>query len=105
MDLPSAVPGGLVWVAEEGGEMVGELVLLVQPEAGWVEVLGVRPSWRGRGIGRALLRTGFAELGRRGLSRVLLGVDAGNETGALRLYESEGMAVRREWHVVEKRLG
>jgi hypothetical protein len=35
----------------------------------------------------------------------MLGVDGGNESGALRLYESEGMTVRREWHVVEKRLG
>lgn len=102
--LPTLGPG-LAWVATDGGEMVGELLLLVQEDVGWVEILGVRPAWRGRGIGRALLRTGFAELARRGLATVRLGVDAGNETGALRLYEGEGMTVRREWHVVEKVLG
>jgi mycothiol synthase len=103
LGLSSAAPG-LTWVAADGDEMVGELVLLVQQDVGWIEILGVRPRWRGRGIGRALLRTGFAELARRDFGTVRLSVDAGNETGALRLYESEGMTVRREWHVVEKRL-
>jgi mycothiol synthase len=103
-DLPSLAPG-LVWAAFDGRRMVGELVLLIQGNVGWIEILGVRPGWRGRGIGRALLRTGFGELARRGCPSARLGVDAGNETGALRLYQGEGMTVRREWHVVEKRLG
>lgn len=97
----------LVLVAEDGGTLVGEAWLQVTPEGGWVNVLGVRPGWRGRGIGRALLLSGFAELAARGCERALLGVDAGNESGALRLYEGAGMTVRREWHVYEKgsRLG
>ena len=95
----------MVWVADEAGELVGELLLQVQGDRGWVEMLGVMPGRQGRGIGRALLRTGFAELAGHGCRQVLLGVDAGNESGALRLYQSEGMTVRREWHVVEKRLG
>jgi len=101
----ASLDAGLVWVADEAGEPVGELVLLLQGDRGWVEVLGVLPGHRGRGIGRALLRTGFAELARHGCRKAMLGVDGGNESGALRLYESEGMTVRREWHVVEKRLG
>jgi mycothiol synthase len=102
----SAFETDLVWVAVRDGRPVGELWLQVYDEGrGWVEILGVIPDVRGRGIGRALLRTGFAELARRGCRRALLGADAGNESGALRLYESEGMTVRREWHVVEKRLG
>lgn len=103
-DLPSSAPGSN-WVAADGRRLVGELVLLEQQIGGWVEVLGVLPGWRGRGIGRALLRTGLSELARRGCAYARLGVDAGNESGALRLYEGEGMTVRREWHVVEKRLG
>jgi mycothiol synthase len=95
---------GLAWVADEGGVLVGEALLGIREDGGWIEVLGVRSSERRRGIGRALLRTAFAELARRGCSRALLSVDAGNETGAVAMYLGEGMTVRREWHVVEKRL-
>lgn len=63
---------------------------------GWVETLGVRPGWRRRGLGGALLLSAFAALQARGLRRVGLGVDAENATGALRLYERAGMRqVRR----------
>jgi ribosomal protein S18 acetylase RimI-like enzyme len=96
----------LVLVAEDAGHtLVGEAWLQVTPEGGWVNVLGVRPGWRRRGIGRALLLSGFEALAGQGCELALLGVDAGNESGALRLYETAGMTVRREWHVFEKRLG
>jgi mycothiol synthase len=66
------------------------------PDAASVESLGVRPAWRGRGVGRALLLAAFGELQRRGIPAVELGVDLENQTGATRLYEQVGMrAVRR----------
>jgi ribosomal protein S18 acetylase RimI-like enzyme len=58
---------------------------------GWVGTLGVRASWRRRGLGGALLRSSFNALYDRGLRRIGLGVDAENETGALRVYEGAGM--------------
>jgi ribosomal protein S18 acetylase RimI-like enzyme len=67
--------------------------LLAYPEfagdssLGSIQSLGVRPRWRRRGLGAALLRSAFCELHARGLRRVRLGVDAENETGAVRLYE------------------
>jgi mycothiol synthase len=67
-----------------------------EPDFGWVELLGVRPGWRRRGLGEALLRHGLHELHARGFTRVGLGVDAENTTGAVRLYERVGMRpVRR----------
>jgi ribosomal protein S18 acetylase RimI-like enzyme len=60
-------------------------------ELGWVGTLGVRAPWRRRGLGEGLLRSAFNALYDRGLRRVGLGVDAQNETGALRLYEGAGM--------------
>lgn len=63
---------------------------------GSIGSLGVRPAWRHQGLGEALLREAFRELHARGLRRVNLGVDAGNETGALRLYERVGMRVVRQ---------
>jgi len=59
--------------------------------AGFVRTLGVRETARGRGIARALLHTAFAEYAGRGRTRVLLAVDAANESGAIALYESVGM--------------
>lgn len=92
----------LVFIAEEGAEPVGANFTFVDEGIGWVAELGVRQAWRGRGIGRALLLRSFAELSRRGVKIVRLGVDAANSTGATHLYERAGMSVRREWHVHEK---
>ena len=63
---------------------------------GYIASLGVRPAWRKRGLREALLREAFRELHARGLRKVQLGVDAENQTGALRLYERVGMRVVRQ---------
>lgn len=63
---------------------------------GWIATLAVRPRWRRRGLGEALLRSSFALLWDRGLRRVGLGVDSQNATGALRLYERVGMRKVRQ---------
>jgi len=59
----------------------------------WVSILGVREPWRRHGLGEALLRQAFGDLYARGRTRVALGVDAENTTGATRLYERVGMRV------------
>ena len=84
-----------VYLAELDGESVGLLVGTRQFEededAGYVRTLGVLPAGRGRGVGTALLRDYFARSRREGRTAVMLHVDVGNVTGALRLYESVGM--------------
>ena len=89
-------------VAEDG--IAGALSATQLDDVGWIGEVGVRPAYRGRGIGGALLGHAFAQLAARGLSTVRLTVDAGNETGATRLYERVGMRVRREWAICEKLL-
>jgi mycothiol synthase len=85
----------LFLLAWDGGELAGYVLDYLghgsDAELGWVANLGVRPRWRRRGLGEALLHVSFAELYARGLRRVGLGVDAENVTGALRLYERAGM--------------
>jgi mycothiol synthase len=73
-------------------------------DSGWVGVIGVRKPWRKRGLGLALLQHAFGEFYRRGETRVALGVDAQNPTGATRLYERAGMRVAYEAIAFEKEL-
>jgi mycothiol synthase len=72
--------------------------------SGWVGVIGVRKPWRKRGLGLALLQHAFGEFYRRGETRVALGVDAENPTGATRLYERAGMHVAYEAIAFQKEL-
>jgi mycothiol synthase len=96
----------LWFLVEDRGEVAG--VCLCRPRRGdeaglgWVEVLGVRPPWRRRGLARALLLHAFRQLRARGATRVGLGVDAENVTGAVALYESVGMRQVRRSDVYEK---
>ena len=98
----------LWFLAVEGQEIAGTCLCRPEhtgePETGWVAVLGVRPRWRRRGLALALLRHAFVEFRRRGKTRVGLGVDAENTTGAVRLYERAGMSVVRRYDIVEKQL-
>jgi len=72
--------------------------------AGWVAGLGVRRSWRRRGLGRALLLRAFRRFYERGERRVALNVHTENPTGATRLYESVGMRVEHEDILYRKEL-
>jgi ribosomal protein S18 acetylase RimI-like enzyme len=91
----------LWWVAEVDGVLAAALLGRELPDAGLVNTLGTLAEFRGRGLGRSLLRTAFAEFGGRGLPRALLYVDASNPTGAVALYESVGMRTEHEWVVYE----
>jgi len=59
----------------------------------YIGQLGTMPSFRGRGVGSALLLTGLATWSGAGHQDAYLGVDAANETGALGLYERAGFTV------------
>jgi mycothiol synthase len=87
------------WFLAETGDEVAAIALCRQPESepglGWVNILGVRPAYRRRGLAIALLQHVFEHFARLGLKTVGLGVDAENPTGAVRLYERAGMHVAR----------
>jgi mycothiol synthase len=96
----------LWFIAEQDGEIAG--LSLCRPERrpgiGHVGLLGVRPAWRRRGLGTALLLHSLHELRARGRPKADLGVDAENTTGAVRLYERAGMRVARRSDSYEKEL-
>jgi ribosomal protein S18 acetylase RimI-like enzyme len=87
-----------VLVARRGGEAVGYLFVRIEgPDSVWytgdthaeLAHLSVAETERGNGVGNALLDAMDAELERRGVEDVEIGVDTGNDV-AMRLYESRG---------------
>jgi mycothiol synthase len=91
-------------VAEADGELAGGLIGKVLEGRGFVDDLGVLKKFRGRGIGTALLERSFETFRSKGYPSVMLNVDSGNETGAVRLYERVGMRVTARFVGAGKRL-
>ena len=91
-------------IAWDGDQIAGYAQTRYRNEIGWVGNLGVRRPWRKRGLGEALLLYSFNEFYKRGMTRIGLGVDASNATGATRLYQKVGMQIVVEDVIYEKEL-
>jgi mycothiol synthase len=89
-------------VAWEGDEVAGSVTTWVWKaenetlgvQRGWLEHISVRRPWRKRGLASALIVSALAGLRDAGMTEAMLGVDADNLTGALRLYEKLGFRVK-----------
>ena len=89
-------------VARRGDAIAGFTLCRRQPEgSGYVDLLAVDPSERGRGLGTSLLLTAFQCFARAGLRDAWLDVASDNPRG-LRLYARAGMAERVRIDVYEK---
>jgi len=84
-DPVAFVRAALSPLGEDGEAPIGE-----------IRLVGVLPQWRGRGLGRELLRWGVAQLRARGAGRIHLAVEAENEL-ALGLYRRTGFEPVVEW--------
>jgi ribosomal protein S18 acetylase RimI-like enzyme len=64
----------------------------VVPVEAWINTVGTRREWRGKGVARWLLADVLRKIAASdtGFERSILGVDAENPTGALRLYRALG---------------
>jgi mycothiol synthase len=93
----------LSFVVLDGDEVVAYLLTTRYPQDdaargaphGWVEYIGTRRAYRGRGLARALLRAACLAYRDAGFAEALLGVDVQNPTGALGLYERFGFTLDR----------
>jgi ribosomal protein S18 acetylase RimI-like enzyme len=89
-----------VFFLEENGIPVGLLVCTdhrAENKGGFIDKIGVLKSHRGKGYGDLLLRWGCAYSVARGFKDVALGVDTGNSTGAVALYEKAGFRPMNIW--------
>ena len=97
LDTDRFDPSLYLVAVEASGEVVGASLSQDVETYGFVRQLAVAPSQRGRGLGIALLHESFRRHAARRLPATSLGVDAGNPTGALRLYQKAGMRVREQF--------
>jgi ribosomal-protein-alanine N-acetyltransferase len=81
--------------AVEDGKMIGFVAGDPRPSNGlaWIATIGVAPEYRGRGIGRDLLRACEMQMKQ---PRLRLSVRASNQV-AIRLYEREGYERVEVW--------
>ena len=95
-----------LWIVVRDGDEVAAVTVVDSKRfgMGWIAAVAVRPAWRKRGLGLAMLYEAFHRLRERGETAAGLGVDVQNSTGATRLYERAGM--QRAWAatVYEKEL-
>jgi mycothiol synthase len=101
--LPDFDPGGLLLVTPR--DDTEHLIAFARVEIGpgddgamegWIALIGVRPPWRGRGLGRELLRWSVDRCRAAGAVRIELAVEALNER-ALGIYRRDGFEPAIEW--------
>lgn len=78
-----------LWVAVDGGAIVGYAGINVDAYESEIMTIAVRPSHQGKGLGSTLLGRMLSASDHAGGSRVLLEVEVGNDS-AISLYERFG---------------
>jgi GNAT superfamily N-acetyltransferase len=93
LDYPFEGEAAKVFVAEEGGTLVGTASVASFGATGWIGALGVEPAARRRGLGGALTEASIAWLRERGAVTVLLYATEQGQPVYERLgFEAEGSA-------------
>ncbi|MBE2232967.1 MAG: GNAT family N-acetyltransferase [Anaerolinea sp.] len=99
---------GFCFLLRAGHEVAGGILcnarIVERPDSGRVGSLFVRPEYRRRGAGQALMLAAFGAFWAAGLRHVILDTDAGSFTQAHRLYTRLGMQLYRRELVYEKEL-
>lgn len=89
-------PGGAIFIAEDGGNPVGAVALIVMG-GGSVELskMGVRPAAQGKGVGRMLVSAAVNRAREMGMRRVY--IETNSVLGpAIRLYHDAGFVPLKE---------
>lgn len=101
-ESPGFVPE-ISTVVMDGPEPAAFAVLWVEGETGWITQIGVRPEWRGQGLGEMLMSKSLRAFARRGLKSAALEVST-NNPHARALYDRLGFQVSHSWQSWQKQL-
>jgi GNAT superfamily N-acetyltransferase len=109
--LPEYSPQ-LAQVAWDGDEIAGGVHVYIREEEnkelnrkrGYTETIFVRRPWRRMGVARALIASSLRVLRDLGMEEAALDVDTDNPSGALRLYESLGYRLFKQFVFYRKPL-
>jgi mycothiol synthase len=96
MTRPDIFDPELWFLALAGEEIIGACLAFAYPSGGWVRQLAVAESWRGQGLGKALLRAAFDAFFARGYQRVGLTVES-RRPDAFAFYRAAGMRQLRQY--------
>jgi mycothiol synthase len=99
---------GLCFMAVAGDEIVASCLCnqttIEWPGGGRLGSLSVRPEWRRRGLGRALIAHAFRAFWDRGIRQITTDTDADSFFNTPALYQGAGMEVFRYQHLYEKEI-
>ncbi|MCC2981157.1 GNAT family acetyltransferase [Sphingomonas sp. IC4-52] len=84
-----AGPASMVLVGEEGGRIIGSVMVGHDGHRGWLYYLAAMPERQGHGIGRAMVEAGERWLQDRGVPKVQLMIRPTN-VGVAQFYERLG---------------
>jgi GNAT superfamily N-acetyltransferase len=99
---------GFCFLALDGETVAGGVLcnakLVEHNDTGRIGSLFVRPAYRRRGLGRALMLAAFQAFWQSGLHRIITDTDAASFTSAPKLYEALGMRPYRREFLYEKEI-
>jgi ribosomal protein S18 acetylase RimI-like enzyme len=113
LEDPVAMMSELWQIAWDGDQVAGQVRSFINHKEnaeqerlrGYTECISVRRPWRRRGLARALILRSLCILQEQGMTEAALGVDTGNISGALHLYERCGFHPARSGSVYRKPFG
>lgn len=97
-------PDYLIFVAQEGDELVGHLELEILDEVATIEAYGVLPSHRRRGVGRALLARALNHAWQQPQVELVRQMWKTTEPGFLKVYLEMGFTQKAAIHGLTRKL-
>jgi mycothiol synthase len=87
----------LLYVAWDGDQVAGQVFVTIENGRAEVDQVSIRPAWRRRGLGRALVTRAVRDAYQRGVQVIWLHTIAEYPTHAVDLYRSLGFHVIKEF--------
>lgn len=99
-------PNGVTLVARIGGKIAGFSLgyYMAGPNDGYLNCVTVKPSYRGRGFGKKLLKRSLSEFLKKGECNHVFGVVGADNLQAIDFFKNNGLEIGKEFRYVERML-